>query len=115
MAGGRKYISWRGMALIAVAMLLLFGVGMHFLRSDLEKLQAQDEALKAQVTLLLADLDDLQTQLQRVGTDGYVENAARETYGYIRQGEIIFAFENPELLKGYTEEEYQIILEEMRD
>ena len=115
MAGGRKYISWRVMALITAAMLLLFGVGMHFLHANLTRLQAQDEALKAQVTLLQSDLEALQNQLQRVGTDGYVETAARETYGYIREGEIIFAFEHPEALKGYTEEEYQIVLNEMRD
>ena len=33
----------------------------------------------------------------------------------IKQGEIVFAFENPELLRGYTEEEYQTIMDEMRD
>ena len=58
---------------------------------------------------------DLQLQLQRVGSEGYVENEAREKYDFIRQGEIIFAFDNPELLRGYTEEEYQIIMDEMRD
>ena len=52
---------------------------------------------------------------QRVGSDGDVENAARENYGFIRNGEIVFAFENPELLRGYTEEEYQTIMDEMRD
>ena len=44
-----------------------------------------------------------------------MENEAREKYDFIRQGEIIFAFDNPELLRGYTEEEYQIIMDEMRD
>lgn len=50
-----------------------------------------------------------------MGSEGYVENAARENYGFIRNGEIVFAFENPELLRGYTEEEYQTIMDEMRD
>ena len=48
------------------------------------------------------------------GSGSYVENEAREL-GYIREGEIIFAFSDPDALKGYTEEEYQIILEEMRE
>ena len=58
---------------------------------------------------------DLLLQLQRVGSEGYVENEAREKYEFIRQGEIVFAFENPDVLKGYTQEEYQIIMDEMRD
>ena len=42
-------------------------------------------------------------------------NAYTGDSSFIRSGEIIFAFENPDLLKGYTEAEYQTILNEMRD
>ena len=83
----RRYISWRGMALGAALLLILFFTALFWVRSE----------------------------LARVGSEGYVENAAREEYGFIKQGEIVFAFENPDALKGYTEEEYQIIMDEMRD
>ena len=47
-----------------------------------------------------------------MGTDSYVENEAREKYGYIQEGEICFEFTNPEVLNNYTREEWQIIVDE---
>ena len=111
----RRYISWRGMALGVVLLIILFFAALHWVRTDIERLHAQDTTLQLRVNVLEMDYADLQLELQRVGSEGYVENEARENYGFIRDGEIIFAFEDPELLKGYTEEEYQIIMDEMRD
>ena len=111
----RRYISWRGMAFGAVLLLILFFVALHWVRMDIKSLQAKDTTLQYQLNVMEMDYADLQAELQRVGSEGYVENEARTTYKYIREGEIIFSFENPELLRGYTEEEYQIIMDEMRD
>ena len=104
-----------GWLLVSVLLVILFFVALHWVRADIAQLQAQDTTLQYKVNLMEMDYADLQLELQRVGSEGYVENEARENYGFIRSGEIIFAFENPELLKGYTEEEYQIIMDEMRD
>ena len=111
----RRYISWKGMALGAVLLVILFCVSLYWVRADIRKLQAKDTTLQLKANVMEMEYADLQLELARVGSDGYVENEARENYGFIRDGEIIFAFEDPELLKGYTEEEYQIIMDEMRD
>ena len=111
----RRYISWRGMALLSMLVVVLFCVSLHWVRQDIARLEAQDATLQLKVNVMEMDYADLQLELQRVGSEGYVENAARENYGFIRSGEIVFAFEDPEKLKGYTEEEYQIIMDEMRD
>ena len=111
----RRYISWRGMALGMTLLLILFFAARHWINADIEGLQAEENALQLKVNMLEADLADLQLELERVGSEGYVENEAREHYGFIRNGEIVFAFEDPDLLRGYTEEEYQIIMDEMRD
>lgn len=111
----RQYISWRGMALGSGLLVIVFFFALHWVRADVNKLHAQETTLQYTVNVMEMDYADLLLQLQRVGSEGYVENEAREKYKYIRDGEIIFAFENPELLKGYTEEEYQIIMDEMRD
>ena len=111
----RRYIRWQGMALGCVALVILFCVSLHWVRSDIGRLQAQDTTLQLKVNLMEMDYADLQLELQRVGSEGYVENEARENYGFIRNGEIVFAFEDPDMLRGYTEEEYQIIMDEMRD
>lgn len=111
----RRYISWGGIALGAVLLLVLFGVSMHWVRGELRQLQARDNTLQLQVNTKEMEYANLLLDLQRVGSDGYVENIARNVLFYIREGEIVFAFEDPELLKGYTEEEYQIIMDELRD
>lgn len=111
----RRYFSWRFMTVMAVMMVLLFCAALHWVRKDIERLQAQENTLTLSVNVMEMTYADLQLQLNRVGSEGYVENEAREKYDFIRQGEIIFAFDNPELLRGYTEEEYQIIMDEMRD
>ncbi len=111
----RRYFSWGFMALIAVLMIAGFCAAMVWVRQDIERLQAQDATLQMRVNVMDMEYADLALELQRVGSEGYVENEARENYGFIRQGEIIFAFEDPDVLKGYTEEEYQIIMDELRD
>ena len=111
----RRYISWRGMALLSMLVVVLFCVSLHWVRQDIARLEAQDATLQLKVNVMEMDYADLQLELQRVGSEGYVENEAREHYGFIRSGEIVFAFEDPEKLKGYTEEEYQTIMDEMRD
>lgn len=111
----RRYISWRGMALGAALLVILFAVSVHWVRKDIQRLQAQEATLQLRVNVMEMDYAGLKLELQRVGSEGYVENAARENYGFIKEGEIIFAFQNPDALKGYTAEEYQIIMDEMRD
>ncbi len=108
----RKVISWRGMAFIAVAMLAVFAVLMWTNRSKLTALRAQEEALAATLVNMEMDYNDLRDELERVGSDGYVENVAREEYEYIKEGELCFAFTNPKKLQDYTEEEWQVIMEE---
>lgn len=112
---GRRYFSWTFMIIMAMLMIILFSGAMLWVNADIEKLQARDEELRLSNQKKNIDYEDLVLQLNRMGSDGYVENEAREKYDFIREGEIVFAFEDPEALKGYTQEEYQIIMDEMRD
>lgn len=108
----RKVISWRGMVIITVIFLAVFGVAMLGILSSRRALE-NDYALKQQqVVVMEQDVAKLRSELARVGTDGYVENEAREKYDYIKQGEMRFAFSDPQKLQYYTEEEWQIILQE---
>ncbi len=110
-----RYFSWKLMAILGVVLVILFLFAMRWVNADIKQLQAQDEALRLSVNVMDIEHTNLELELARVGSEGYVENEAREHYGFIRDGEIIFAFTDPDALKGYTEEEYQIILDEMRD
>ena len=110
----RRYISWGGMALGVVMLLSLFFAALIWVREDIDRLQIEDTTLQLRVNVMEMDYASLQLELARVGSEGYVETAARE-YGFIKSDEILFAFADPDLLKGYTAEDYQVILEEMRD
>lgn len=111
----RHFFSWTFMGILAALLVILFVAALCWINADIEKLQSQDESLRLSTNALSLEYADLKLELERIGSDGYVENEARENYGYIREGEIVFAFSDPEALKGYTEEEYQIIMDEMRD
>ena len=63
----RRYIPWGGMALGVVLLLVLFGVSMHWVRSDIKRLEAQDTTLQLKVNLMEMNYADLQLELQRVG------------------------------------------------
>ncbi|MBQ8202608.1 MAG: septum formation initiator family protein [Clostridia bacterium] len=108
----RKVISWRGMALIVVLMLIVFAILMHTNQKRLNALREQEAALQLTLSGMELDFSDLRSELMRVGSDGYVENEARENYGFIKEGEICFEFTNPKKLQDYTEEEWQVIMEE---
>ena len=111
----RRYLSWKLMIILAVLMLILFSAAMIWVNKDIQALQSTAEDKRQEAMNKSAELEELNLELLRMGTEGYVENEAREKLDFIREGEIVFAFENPDALKGYTLEEYQIIMDEMRD
>ena len=111
----RRYLSWKLMIILAVLMLILFSAAMIWVNKDIQVLQSTAEDKRQEAMNKSAELEELNLELLRMGTEGYVENEAREKLDFIREGEIVFAFENPDALKGYTLEEYQIIMDEMRD
>ena len=114
-ARDRRYLSWKLMIILAVLMLILFSAAMIWVNKDIQALQSTAEDKRQEAMNKSAELEELNLELLRMGTEGYVENEAREKLDFIREGEIVFAFENPDALKGYTLEEYQIIMDEMRD
>ena len=111
----RHYFSWPVLAFIAVVMFAVFFIVLHQVRSRTQQLETQAESLRVTISARENELSDLEKELQRVDSEGHIENVAREEYDFIRKGEIIFRFNDPKKLEGYTIEEYQFIMDEMRD
>ena len=109
---GHKTITWRGMIFISVAMLLLFAVAMVRETNHRNAMEAQYDQRQQGIVQQEQQLASLRNELARVGTDGYVENEARERYDYVREGEVRFVFSAPEKLTYYTEDEWEIIMDE---
>ena len=71
--------------------------------SQYEALDLLDqEALNVEKRLagLKSERDLLESELELVGTDQYIENQARTKYAYVRPDEIRFEITNPEALYG---------------
>lgn len=111
----RHYFSWPALAFIAVVMFAVFFIVLQQVRSRTLQLETQAESLRMTISARENELSELEKELQRVDSEGHIENVAREEYDFIRKGEIIFRFNDPKKLEGYTIEEYQFIMDEMRD
>lgn len=108
----RRVISWAGMAILLALLLILFAIGMHMIGKHRAAVQERDAAMTIQLTDMELYYAQLKDELRRVGTDSYVENEAREKYGFISEGELCFEFTNPAVLNNYTTAEWQIIMDE---
>ncbi len=107
-------VRWAGIALIAVVMLSLFAWGMADNRSALRELSEQEITLNQALYTRNQQRARLEAAVNQVGTKSYVEREARSSLGYLKSGEIRFRVVNPEALSMYTEEENQILLDQMR-
>jgi len=108
----RKVISWRGMAVFAAILVAIFGVTMYGVLRSRHAMQEQYALQHQQIVSMELDVSELKNELARVGTDGYVENEAREKYDYVKAGEMRFEFSDPQKLQNYTAAEWQVILDE---
>ena len=111
----RHYFPWPVIAFIAAVMLCAFFIVLHQVHSRTQELEFQAESLRLSVSSKEAELAALVKELERVDSDGHIENVARQDHDFIRKGEILFKFNDPSKLEGYTVEEYQFIMNELRD
>ena len=111
----RHYFAWPVIAFILVMMLVAFFIVLHQMHQRTQQLAFEAESLRLSISAKEAELDALREELLRVDSDGHIENVARQEHDFIRKGEILFKFNDPQKLEGYTIEEYQFIMDEMRD
>ena len=105
----------KGFALILGIMLVAFLVLHSTLRSAVDEKTEKEKELRVQLTRLEEENKDLNAQLNVVGTDEYIMSSAVRDYSYVKKDAIRFEFTNPEALYAYSEEELQILMDEMND
>ena len=110
-----KQMNWRGFIVIVVLILAIF-LPLHF--SMKGRLNEQEERKTAE-NAKLTQLEDLNQQLQRqleiVGTDEYIAQSAIQKYNFVRDDDILFVIDNPDVLNCYTEDEISLLVREMAD
>lgn len=112
---GRKLVHWKAVVILLAALGIIFYVVMAQSRQRLDALSTRNDQLQQQYAALDQENRDLRDQLKYVATDAYVEETARNEFGYVRDGEIHFHFASIDVLKGYTESEWNALLDEFRD
>ena len=84
----RKLFNFQNIVFIALAvylMVLLFGQ-----QGTLTAKMERNQELKAQIAGAQAQLVELQEEEQRLDTDAYIEQKAREILGYVKSNEIVY-------------------------
>lgn len=112
---GRKLVRWKAVVILLVVLGIIFYVVMAQSRQRLDALSTRNEQLQQQYAALDQENRDLREELTYVATDAYIEETARNEFGYVRDGEIHFHFANMDVLRGYTEAEWNALLDEFRD
>lgn len=73
------------------------------LSDSIQELDSAYNDAKVRLTEMQGQQAELESMVDTVGTDAFIENQARTMYGYIMPDEIRFVIDNPEALYG-TEE-----------
>lgn len=109
----RFVIRWPVVIAAAVALVVAFGVVVISGERELGALQQQAVSSHQDLILAQETITALNLELKQVGSNSYVENAARKYYSYLKPGELRFEISNPDCLKGYTEQEMQLRVSEL--
>ena len=110
-----RSMNLKGFVLILGIMLAIFLVLHLTMKSAVDDKAEKEKILKIQKTKLEEEYKDLNNQLNVIGTDDYIISSAVKDYSYVRSDAIRFEYTNPEALYAYTEEELQILMDEMSD
>ena len=109
----RFIIRWPLVIAVVFLLAVAFGVCVVSSRQELEAVQQQAQASGQELQMVQEKINSLNLQLRQVGSSSYIENAARKYYSYQKADELRFEIENPECLKGYTEEEMKLRMAEL--
>ncbi len=110
-----RKMNLRGFLLVLAALCLLFFVGHRILGGKLEAVSEKEQKLRDALALLENENRELTNQLSVVGTKDYIVSSAMENYSYLSRDDIRFVFSNPEALYAYSEEEIQILMDELAE
>lgn len=109
-----KRISWVVLVPVLVLALALFTV--QYVRGEKQLSAYRDTEMKLKEQLSSAEESEaaLHAKLANVSDPNTVDAATRAAYDFIKPGELRFEIENSEWLDNYTEQEWQILMDERK-
>ena len=110
-----KTMNLKGFLLILGIMLLIFLILHTVLKGSVDEKAEKEKELRVQLTKLEEENKKLSNKLNSVGTEEYIMSSAVKDFSYVRKNAIRFEFTNPEALYAYSEDDLQILMDEMSD
>ena len=110
-----KSMNLKGFLLILGVMLAVVLILHSALRGTANEKAEEEKLLRVQKTKLEEEFKRLNRELNVVGTDEYIMSSAVKDYSYVKKDAIRFEITNPSVLYAYTDEELQILMDEMND
>ena len=108
-----KLINWPAfLGLLVLAIAICIG-GAISNRNDLARAIQERSDLQVTLSKTEAERNALKKQYDSIGSKPYLETRARDEDHYLREDEIRFVVENPDMLDNYTDEELNILINEM--
>ena len=99
----RRSIGFWPVFSLLLCMLLVFLWSSGQLNGSIRDLDEKYNQGRVKLTRLQNEQTGLQSTLEMVDTDAFIESQARTLYGYMRPDEIRFVITNPEVLYGTDE------------
>lgn len=110
-----RTMNLKGFFLILGIMLAVFLILQPLIGGKKNETTEQEKALRVKLTQLEEQNRNLTDQLSVVGTKDYIVSSAIQNYDYMSKDDIRFVFTNPEALYAYSEEEIEILMDELTD
>jgi uncharacterized membrane-anchored protein YhcB (DUF1043 family) len=108
-----RTMTFKGFLLILVIVLTVFFVLHTILKNSADEQRQKQQELRVQLTRLEEENKELLNKLNLAGTDEYIMANAVRKYSYVKKDAIRFEYTNPEAIYAYTDQEMQILMDEM--
>ena len=108
-----RTMTFKGFILILGAVLAAFLVLHSILKGNADEQNQKQQALRVQLTRLEEENKELLAKLNLAGTSEYIISNAVRKYSYVKRDAIRFEYTNPEAIYAYTDQEMQILTDEM--
>ena len=108
-----RTMTFKGFLLILGVVAGVFLILHSVLKSNGDEKRQKQQELRVQLTRLEEENKELLNKLNLAGTDEYIMANAVKKYSYVRKDAIRFEYTNPEAIYAYTDQEMQILMDEM--
>ena len=110
-----RTMTFKGFLLILGIVLVVFLILHSVLKNSADEQKQKQQELRVQLTRLEEENKDLLSKLNMAGTDEYIMANAVKKYSYVKKDAIRFEYTNPEAIYAYTDQELQILMDEMNN